>query len=82
MKEIKQEARFKVEALMGLFDFIEEKNKILSLEKQKQKEQINILQSILLKMRTALREKKEFELADKIRDILKKTGVTIGDEKV
>jgi cysteinyl-tRNA synthetase len=79
--EIKREARYKIESMMGLFDFVEDSIKQLQDEKQAKVDIIVALRDLLIGIRQQLRKKGEYELADFIRDALKELGVTIEDEK-
>jgi len=81
IEEIKRDARFKVESLMGMFDFLDEKIKEAHAQNEKVKEREIMLIGLLCAIRDALRAKGDFENADKIRDQLQNIGVKIEDQK-
>jgi len=78
-QEIKKEARYKVESLMGLFDYLEEEFGRIEQQRKSEKEKMIIMENLLISVRRVLREKAEYELADRIREGLKKVGVTVED---
>ena len=80
--EIKREARYKVESLMGLFDFLEKEIKDAREKEADAKNAQMILIGVLCGIRDDLRARGDFESADKIRDELQKIGVKIEDQKV
>ena len=81
IEEIKRDARFKVESLMGMFDFLDEKIKEAHAQNEKVKEREIMLIGLLCAIRDALWAKGDFENADKIRDQLQNIGVKIEDQK-
>jgi len=81
IQEIKREARYKAEALMGLFDFIEVKLAESEGALRKEAEKTAFLTAALIDVRRRLREKGQYETADLIRDSLQKTGVQLNDKK-
>jgi len=81
IEEIKRDARFKVESLMGMFDFLDEKIKEAHAQNEKVKEREIMLIGLLCAIRDTLRAKGDFENADKIRDQLQNIGVKIEDQK-
>ena len=80
--EVKREARFKVESLMGLFDFLEEEIKEARAREGSIKEAQITLIGLLCSLRDDLRARGDFENADKIRDQFQRIGVKIEDQKV
>ena len=79
--EIKRDVCFKFESILGSFLFIDDKVNELKMQiichENKEREFVHFL----LDLRKELREKKDFLMADKIRDQLQNIGVKIEDQK-
>lgn len=80
--ETKCDAQFKVECLMGMFDFLGDKLKEIHKRGETIKEREMLLIGLLCAIRDKLRAKGDFESADKIRDRLQGIGVKIEDQKI
>lgn len=79
ISEIKRETRYKLESIIGSFDFIDEKVNEVKMQLFVEEKHVKDLISFLLILRQQLRDKKDFELADKIRTEVLKYGIEVKD---
>ena len=71
------------ESIFGIFPFLKSKSKLFSTESASEKDNlIKSLINLIIEMRVILREKKFYDLSDKIRDRLRELGIDIEDKKV
>ena len=81
LAEIKRDVRYKVESIMGIFDYIDDQIAEIEFRVEQTQKRLDVTIALLRSLREEFRKKGEYELADRIRENLELIGVTFEDPK-